>query len=621
MCGFLAQFGPQAALAAPAVSDQLASALAHRGRDDFQTLSGSAYRIWSWRLALVDPLASQQPLRSSDGRVAVLLNGEIYNYRDLRSQLQQEGASFRTQGDTEVVLEAYRRWGPSCFQSFEGMFAICIVDDQKGEILLARDPLGIKPLYYAQKENALWVASEPKALFAAGAASPALDREALPSYLLFQTVLGTRTLFRSIQKVAPGRFLRFHLRTLARIGDGSLLPRPMPSPKHEEESRALAREILLESARKTFDTDLPLAFHLSGGLDSNLLVSLFRHLHPGREFVCLSSLIEGESDAEWAYIREFAALHGGKMEKTVVNSKVFFDSLDEVIYYLDEPAGDPGVIPQFHVNKLCALRGKIVLAGHGLDEMFFGYIRNLAAAVGSERGVGALDARGREFAALPADTRAFFQGWEEYLQPMSDSNGRSMAQTYFRKLCRWDPFAPSAGTEKLSEDLRRQALETCEALEREAPSLGDFMLAAETRIQLPALLQMEDRASMRYTVEARVPFCNPSVMALAQAIPLSWKLRNGVPKGLLRAAFEDLLPPSVLSRREKVGRPIPLSRWLEEPAGRPFRQQLETNRELFRDLTSCDLVQQARDTRRPHDRLLWGLLSLSRWMDLYRVSV
>ncbi len=595
----------------------------HRGRDDFQTLSGSGYRMWSWRLALVDRLSSQQPMSSPDARVTVLFNGEIYNHRALRSQLKAEGVTFRTDGDTEVVLEAYRRWGISCFQQFEGMYAICVVDEDLQKIILGRDPLGIKPLYLCRGRDALWISSEPKALFAAGAAAPALDREALSSYLLFQTVLGRKTLFRSIEKVPAGCLCTFSLTLLEPIETRSTLPeQTLRSPKTYEEARGIIREALLESARLTFDTDLPFSFHLSGGLDSNLLVSLFRHLHPGRVAHCVSSLIEGEKDREWAYIRQFGVLHGCELDSAVVDSEAFFATLDEVTYYLDEPAGDPGVVPQFLVNKLCSDHGKIVVTGHGLDELFFGYIRNLAVGVLTEYGTEAIHPHSERFGLLPADTRAFFQGWEDYLESMAKPEDAPVTLRYLRKLCRLDPFAPPNGDgETLRRDLQRLALDTHEALAREASSIGAFMLSAETRIQLPPLLQMEDRASMRYTVEARVPFCHASVLNSAKGIPWLWKLHDGVPKGLIRDAFQDLLPPPVLSRKEKVGRPIPLNRWLDEPAGRPFRQQLEAKRELFRDLTSCDLLQRVRENSRPHDRLLWGLLSLSRWMDLYRVSV
>ena len=611
MCGFLAQIGPERDPLPPAISERLAATLSHRGKDDFQTLSVSAGRIWSWRLAITDRLANRQPLRSTDDRVTVLLNGEIYNHSALRSRLKQEGVSFRTEGDTEVVLEVYQRWGLSGFESLEGMFAVCVLDERRQSLVLARDPLGIKPIYFSRDGGSMWVASEPKAILAARTASPELDRNSLNSYLLFQTVPGTRTLFRSVQKVPPGAVMEFNLKTREQTSVRSILPEPVPAPKDYEEAKELTRETLLEAAQQTFDTDLPLAFHLSGGLDSNLLVSLFRHLHPGREILCLSSLIDGESDAEWAHIQRFAGLHGCRLEKATVDAAAFFDSLDEAIYYLDEPAGDPGVIPQFHVNKLCSPHGKIVLTGHGLDEMFFGYIRNLAAAVLEERGIAALDSKSPEFARLPSDTKAFFAGWEGYLRSMASPEDAEPARCYFKKLCRVEPFTP---------DLHRLARETYESLAAQAQTLGEFMFAAETQIQLPALLQMEDRASMRYTVEARVPFCNPAVAALARGIPLAWKLHGGAPKGLVRDAFADLLPAPVISRKEKVGRPVPLSRWLEEPAGEPFRQGLEEKRDLFRDLTSCDLLQKAVGTSGGPDRLLWSLLSLSRWIDLYEVS-
>ena len=622
MCGFLVQLSAQAVpAAAEPASAALSAVLVHRGQDDFQTLARPRYRVWSWRLALVDRVSSRQPMRAADGGVTVVFNGEIYNYRDLRAELQAAGVAFRTDGDTEVALEAYRHWGEACFARFDGMFALCVVDERAERLILARDPLGIKPLYFCHGRDALWAASEPKALLTGARIPPVLDHQALDEYWLFQAVLGTKTLFRSIQKVPPGCVAEFNLATQAPIGVRPIAVQALRVPATYDEAVEATRETLCAAARATFDTDLPLTFHLSGGLDSNLLVSLFRRMHPGRPVVGLSSLIEGEQDPEWPHIRRFAALHGCRLETTTVDAPAFFAALDDALYYLDEPAGDPGVVPQFLVNKLCAQRGKIVMTGHGLDELFFGYIRNLAAAILAEDGPEAITASSARFAALPPPTRSFFAGWEDHLRSLAPQDGEAPTLSYFRKLCRVDPFGRSGEDGRFAQRLRRLAGDVYDGIAREAPEMGAFMLEVESRIQLPPLLHMEDRASMRHTVEARVPFCHSSVLALARAVPGSWKLRNRTPKGLIREAVRDLVPPAVLARQEKVGRPVPLHRWMREPAGRPFREQLEAKRELFRDLTSCDLLARATDTTRPYDRVLWGLLSLARWIELYRVSV
>jgi asparagine synthase (glutamine-hydrolysing) len=270
---------------------------------------------------------------------------------------------------------------------------------------------------------------------------------------------------------------------------------------------------------------------------------------------------------------------------------------------------------------MCAEHGKIVFSGQGLDELFFGYIRDLATYVWSAHGPQSLIAGNAPFERLPKTTQQFLDGWEGFLRSMT--SGPDPAFALFRKLCRLDPFAAPAanGRAKFLTELQGAALRTYGEMHAAAPGVHEFMLAAETEIQLPALLHMEDRASMRYSVESRVPFCNSSMLDVARSVDLKWKFVNGEPKGLLRHAFGDLLPRHILDRKQKVGRPIPLSHWLDQPVGAPYKRHMENARDLLRDLTSTDLVEWATTTTNPYDRMKWAVLSLARWIDVYGVAV
>jgi len=622
MCGFLGIFGSSSEASQGDLLHRLERTLTHRGPDDFQSITGSGFQLLAWRLSIVDRSDARQPMCSADERVTVLYNGEIYNFLALRSHLEQLGVQFRTRSDTEVILAAYEVWGTSCFDRFEGMFAVCVMDSRRQRIVLARDRLGVKPLYFHEGADTLAVASEPKALLAVPGIDPALDHGAFARYLVFQTVLGSATLFKGVRKVPAGHVFEFSFTSCLPLAMTAIRPSSVPPPpSNYADAVARARATILEQVRLSFQTDLPVSAHLSGGFDSNLLVALHRSLYPDRELICVSSLIEGKSDKEWEFIQRAADYHDYPSATVTVNPSTFFSALDDVIFYLDEPVGDPGVVAQFLVNEYCAKQGKIVISGQGLDEMFFGYIRNLAAYLWSELGPEAIDPKSARFDSLPAHTRGFFQGWESYVASMVTPPGMSPTWGYFRKLCRFDPYGPrSRGRRGLVAHLCSLVGDTYARLLDRNDDLGRFMLAAETELQLPALLHMEDRASMRHSIESRVPFCTSSILDLAQSLDIRWKLGNGRPKGILRDAFKDIVPPHIADRTEKVGRPIPLSRWLREPSGNQLREQLQSHRELFLDLTGLDLVEWAQTTD-PYDRLTWALLSLSSWVRLFRVAV
>jgi asparagine synthase (glutamine-hydrolysing) len=612
MCGFFGVFGSRMHGTAQTVGRTVAASLAHRGPDDYQVFERDLYEVMFWRLSIVDQLGGKQPMVSADGKTVVLFNGEVYNYKALRRELEVQGYAFRTASDTEVIVAAYQVWGHACFRRFEGMFAVCIIDEAAGRIVLGRDRLGVKPLYFESDGAGLRVASEQKALVAWSQTSPQLDRESALRYLVFQTIPGVRTLFRGVSKVPPGHVVEFDLKTFILLGVHRIPSvRTTPRPASYAEYAEAVRRTVSEHVRLALDTDHRWCLHLSGGLDSNLLLALARDLSPDREIVCVSSVVGGDADPEWPFIRESAERQRARLRVVTIDPASFFEALDDVIFYLDEPVGDPGVVAQFLVNRVAAEESKIVYSGQGADEMFFGYVRNLAAYVLASGDV-----------AIHPNTTEFLRGWEPFLQSMTENRGRSVEFAYFKKLCRFDPFVPSDdASPEFLEAVRAIALETFLELLEPSSSLNDFMLRAETRIQLPALLHMEDRASMRYSLETRVPLCTTSVLDLAAAGELDWKFRDGCPKGVLRDAFRDVIPEHILRRKQKIGRPIPLRAWLEEAPGAAYVASLKNKRELFWDLTGMDFVQYALMRSNQYDRSAWAALSLAKWIDLYGVAV
>lgn len=623
MCGFFGQFSTASPDLTPEKKARLSALLAHRGPDDFGFVSGSSFCAMFWRLSIVDQVNGKQPMISADGKKTVLFNGEIYNFRLLRSQLEAEGARLRTDSDTEVILAAFERWGSGCFARFEGMFAICLVDETARRIYLVRDRLGVKPLYYRLGKGRLTVASEQKAILAVTGEPARLDRGAFREYLVFQTVISEDTLFEGIKKAPAGHVLVFDLDGL-NLKARERIERPEPALCHSyADFRRQIEERVREQAGLALATDLPICFHLSGGFDSNTLIALCRSLDPEREFTCISSLVGAEQDPEWEFIRRSAEFHRSRLKTVEVSEESFFGILDDVLYYLDEPVGDPGVVAQFLVNRLAREESKIVFSGQGFDEMFFGYMRNLAAFVLGERGPQALITGTREFQALPETSRQFFTGWEGFLASMAADASAGTELAYFKKLCRFDPFSRRA--DSLGEDFRAPLHALSEDLFRKLRSSSDtlqqFMFAAETKVQLPALLHMEDRASMRYSLETRVPFCTAAIIDAASRADIRWIVRDGCPKGVLRDIFNPILPGHIVFRRQKVGRPIPLRRWLEKRREGWNLEKIQKKSELFRELTGADFVSYALNSSNPWDRSLWAVISVSQWLDLYQVSV
>ncbi len=604
----------------PRLQADLGKVLAHRGPDDFQKKEGRNSQSLFWRLSIVDETGGKQPMSLPERGLTVLFNGEIYNFRQLRRDLQEQGFSFRTESDTEVILAVYDRWGAAGFRRFEGMFAFCLIDERQDRLLLVRDRLGVKPLYFSSQGDSLLVASEIKALLASQRVPSRLDRPSLSCYLLLQTVLGFRTLFQSVLKVPPATVITFS-------GDGkkilSVQPLSPASPVARDTSyegyRQEVREAILGQVRLSLETDLPTCFHLSGGFDSNTLVALSRHFHPGRSRTLLSSFVEGDQDAEKGYIQQAAAEDGGELLTVDITPEIFFRSLPDVFYHLDEPVGDPGVVAQFLVNRLAAGRSRILFSGQGFDEMFFGYIRDLATYVHHQGGPEALRSDSEAFRKLPLPTQSFLDGWGGFLKDFQ--SGAESSWILFRKLCRFDPWGAGDLLKPLQEELQPLTLEIYRGLVERGDSLHHFMFLAETEIQLPSLLQMEDRASMSSSLETRVPFCTNRIYDLAVSARLEWKFFGGRPKGLLRDIFKDLLPEPIAGRNQKVGRPVPFRRWLNQKIGQESLQKIRGKKELFQDLLGCDFVGYALDTQEGYDRSAWAVLSLVQWMDIYKVAV
>jgi asparagine synthase (glutamine-hydrolysing) len=532
MCGIagIAKFdGPPDLAVVKAMTD----ALAHRGPDGEGFFTRDHVAFGHRRLKIIDlSEASKQPISDPGGRCIVTYNGEIYNYRELRGALVAKGRRFMSQGDAETIPVAYAEWGDSFLEHLHGMFAFALYDFYSRRLLLARDRIGIKPLYYIRRPTFVAFASEPKAFFAAGLVDPTPDFFAIADYIQHGYHQRNRSWYAGVEEVLPGHYITIS-------ADGDFQDRtywsvPVSATEVGDDPRAALRSALENAARTHLQSDVPLGANLSGGVDSSAIVALLS-LHSRDRLHTFSIYFEeGTYYDERPFIEVVSKRYHTEHHYTVPTWKDARDSLSAIIEAVDGITAGPAVIPAFLLCKDIAARGVVVTnGGQGGDEMFAGYPRHL----------------------LPyalAELR-------------SDSHGRRNGFLALRKLgvkgllriAAEQAFIP--GTLLLHRSVGRQVKPFRYSLR------FDELFRQYLTGYLHCLLHVEDRTSMAASIESRVPLLDDSVMEIAAAMHLRWKLRDGIPKRVLRDAIGDLLPREVRERRDKRGLPTPFGLWLRGP--------------------------------------------------------
>jgi asparagine synthase (glutamine-hydrolysing) len=596
--------------------------LRHRGPDGEGSWTEGPVGLAHRRLSIVDVAGGAQPMPNEDGSVWIVCNGEIYNHSELRSWLQARGHRFRTRSDTESIVHLYEEEGERCVERLRGMFAFALWDRKRGRLILARDRLGIKPLYYARTDRELLFASEIKAILAAGRIRPELDATVLPEFLATRFVAGEPTFFRGVRKLLPGRILSWS------AGDGFrqrrywCLPteiREDAAPLEEEAREVRAR---LESAvRIHLMSDVPLGLFLSGGIDSSGLAALMAPMadRPIRTF---SVGFAEPGASELAYARLAAAAVGAEHREVVVSPGEFFDALPRLVWHEDEPISFASSVPLYFVSRLARQHVKVVLTGEGADELFLGYDRyrvtawneRLGSAYdrlvpaalrgGVRRATRALPRplrryASRTFLALPPGPRSrFFENFAVF--PVALQRRLLSRKDLLEAR---DPYA---------EGMRR--------FERAPGGILDRMSHADLQTYLVELLMKQDQMSMAASIESRVPFLDHEFVEHVVAMPGRYKLRGLRTKAVLRKALEGLVPRPILTRR-KMGFPVPLGSWLRGP----FRGVVEDlvlgpralGRGLFEPSAVRRLVAEHRAGLADHGDRLWLLLNLEIWQRVF----
>lgn len=599
----------------------MAAQLTHRGPDDEgyyldpQQRCGLAFR----RLAIIDLSGGHQPLSNEDGTVWVVLNGEIYNFRALRAELEARGHLFRTQTDTEVIVHLYEDHGADCLDRLAGMFALAIWDERRGELLLARDRFGKKPLVYAEHAGALCFASELKALLALPGFPRRLDRQSLHRYLLFQYVPAPHAALRGVRKLPPAHRVTFRPQDRSPVE-----PRPywrLPRASFDGTyADALARldELLRAAVRRRLVADVPLGAFLSGGIDSGLVVAIMKAegAEPLRTFTI------GFEDSRYDERAAAAAVarHVGTEHHEHVVTPRAEEVLDTLAWHYDEPFADSSAIPTYYVSRWARQSVTVALTGDGGDEAFAGYDRYRALQLASRldflpsplrRGLArlagalprarakSLGSRAYRFAAgVGADASRRYLSWVNVFTPAGLQAGYDPAfagEIEFEEPLRWFDGVFSVG----------------------GRDVVDRAVHADLASYLPGdLLTKVDIASMACSLECRAPFLDHDLVAFASSLPVAWRCGPGGGKKILRDYARRWLPAGSLGR-PKMGFGVPVGEWMRGPLAPLVREVVVREPHLCRRIFCRKWLSRLVDAhlsgRENWEHPLWALIMLELW--------
>jgi asparagine synthase (glutamine-hydrolysing) len=598
----------------PVSMDELRSmcaVLSHRGPDEDGFYLSPGVGLGMRRLRIIDLETGRQPIRNEDGTIWVVFNGEIYNFKELRTELETRGHSFYTATDTETIAHLYEEYGTRCVTKLRGMFAFALWDERRRRLLLARDRLGIKPLYYAEAGGKLVFASELKALLQLNEVERKLNWNAISRLFTFLCTPQAESIIEGVRKLEPGHIL------IASPGRALRIERYWDAHFEPEYGRPEAyfverlRELIEESVRLHLVSDVPLGAFLSGGIDSSSIVATAARLGSAPVKTFSVGFREPAFD-ESGYARLVAQRFGTEHHELILEPDVL-GIIEDLVWYLDEPFGDPSAIPTYMVSKLASQHVKVVLSGDGGDELFAGYdkyvvearerkyrfvpapIRRLLATVGAAMPDGM---RGRNFLRHIA-----LVGGDRYLD----------ASTLFRR----------DGQERLFRSEAWELLAHCDPWRAEAEYLGNVngsWLSAVQRLDLNSYLPLDiltkvDRMSMANSIEARVPLLDHKLVEFAQTIPPELNLRGGRTKQVFKRAMRGILPDRIIER-PKHGFAVPLARWFRGQLGSFVRELLLSERSRQRGIFDPACIEQLvrqHDNGRDLDFHLWTLISFELW--------
>lgn len=630
MCGFVGVLNLDGR---PVVADkliQMRDILYHRGPDDAGLYVDGNIGLGFRRLSIIDLASGHQPMSNDDDTVWIVFNGEIYNFVELREDLQKKGYKFKTKSDTEVIIRLYEEYGDECMRYLNGMFAFVIWDKRRGELLAVRDRVGIKPFYYYLDDRRFIFGSEIKAIIEDRSVIREPNYEAIMEYLSFMYTTDEKTFFRNIKKLMPGFYMK--------IAKGQVAIRQYWDLKFDYASKSenqFAEELssLMEDAvRIHLRSDVPLGCHLSGGLDSSTVTCLAaRNLpHPIKTFS--GKFAESEFYDETYYARLVSRAAGTEYLEVTPTWECFAQSMAKIAWHMDEPCVGPGIFPQSRVCRLAADNVKVVLGGQGGDEIFAGYPRyfmTLDNVKDNGTGQTAVSQLGsRSLTQKVAGNWAFVLNYARQHGVMTTlrkiwNHARQEPaglEEYWKKIS----MSMMQDSPIFSADLRQKFT----AYDMDSPffrylrldntdDILDKILYHDFKLYLPGLLQVEDRTSMSVSLESRVPVLDYRVVEYAATIPSYLKVKKLEPKYIFKRAVSNIIPREVLQRKDKKGFPTPINVWFKKQLLSYLEGILLDKSARERGLFDPAWVDKVMHWEHDYSWPLWSLLNVELWFKIF----
>ncbi len=603
---------------------QMCSVMTHRGPNDEGVYTDGPVGIGMRRLSIIDVAGGHQPISNETGTVWIVFNGEIYNHAELRKKLEPLGHRYRTNSDTETIVHLYEEYGRDCVQHLRGMFAFAIWDRDKRSLFIARDRLGIKPLYYRLTAETLLFGSEIKVILAHGGARADFNFPVLPEYLAFGYLSGEETFYAGIRKLMPGHWMEVHENGEVKIEQYWDLDVSATEPARDESYYAHTyRDMLEQAVGSHLMSDVPLGVFLSGGVDSSVVAALMTKIRQA-PIETFSVGYAEQTYSELPYARTVARHLNSVHHEVLVSEEEFFDTLPRLIWHEDEPVVWPSSVSLYFVARLARERVVVVLTGEGSDETLGGYTRyaftlknqawdrvyrrlvpgflraGVRDAIAKSPLIGAPIRRKLTHTFLGSDASSGLSYFDNFFSAFSEAQQTQLlSDEALRKLPRGSAYRNVLGYWEQSKG---------ELLQR--------LLYTDIKTYLVELLMKQDNMSMAASIESRVPFLDHVLVEFATRIPKEVQLKGLAGKNILKKATEDLLPHSILYR-PKLGFPTPWSGWLVGPRLDSIEKLLLETRSLQRGYFERQSIERLfaehRANYRDHYDRIWRLLNLELW--------
>ncbi len=596
-----------------------AATLSHRGPDQAGVWVNNEVALGSTRLKVLDPDAGPQPMHYRSH--TVVFNGEIYNFRELRGELEELGHAFSTSCDTEVVLHAFDEWGPASFARLRGMFAIAVWSETEKRLTLARDPAGIKPLFYVEDGTGLYFGSEVKAIFSHPEVKRDIDLQSLDAYLGMNYVPGRRTMTKGISKLQPGHLLQWKAGNclVERYAEVSAAVRRRRGALADSVSEL---DSLLHAAiKEQLVADVPLGLWLSGGLDSSTLVH-YASQHVSKPLKTYSITFHGRSFDESSDARAVADAYGTEHHELDLGpAQVTPESILDLVYYADDPIADAGAVPAWHLSRLCARDVTVALSGEGSDELFGGYMTYAADRYAEVARLAPAFTRRAALALanrLPASDEKI--GFEYKLQRFLEGSLLPPHEAHVF----WNGTHSRAERESLLRHQHSEYTHHVLGATSRRRGVGRFLDFDQQYYLTDDILVKVDRMSMAHSLEVRPVYLDPRIVQFAAGLPLAHCIGGGTTKRVLRTLMKGKLPPHILSKG-KQGLDIPVHEWLRGHLRPLVMDTISEQAVRQTGLFHWPAVSQMLRTHMRREANLgyhiWGLLMLFLWMRQWKVNM